>query len=266
MSSAIPSPEMIIHPAAPDRPPSAKTRSTSPRAAHTLECCNPPAPAEAAGPTAETTSPSSQAKGKGTQVTTTLAPPYLSPWIEGRGGRCFCRQITTQTGCPPASRLLLTSHSRQQARSCSSQSGSSVSSCSGISMSSGSESFSRSASCRARRATGLVTHLSSTGERTTLAAISHGRAQARGKIAPELHFFYNVGLKATPVSCARFIPSPALLWRGAGLSCAPQRASQQGCISHLRRDVEIFTSKMLLASERQVTVTILFSPEVKEHL
>lgn len=36
---------------------------------------------------------------------------------------------------------------------------------------------------------------------------------------------HNMGFKVTPASCATFIPSPALLQRGAGPSHAPQRGA-----------------------------------------
>lgn len=78
----------------------------------------------------------------------TDTPMALCPIASRQKGKPEGHKTTRrdETGSTPG--LLLTSQCWQWARSCSSHSGSSAWSCSGISSSSGSQSFSRSASCR----------------------------------------------------------------------------------------------------------------------
>lgn len=134
--------ETIAHPPAPACPPGAKTRSVLPY----VKLCSPQALAATGICRFQGRDHSSELTGQ--RRTTSIEPP--SPGIQGRAGGCSCRRTTVQSSRPTASSPLLTSHCRQQARSWSSQSGSSAwsCSCSGISRSRGSESFSRSASCR----------------------------------------------------------------------------------------------------------------------
>lgn len=184
----------------------------------------------------------------------------MSPWIQGRGGRCFHRPAAPQHPCSslpptPCSRLGAVPASQAPVSG-------------PVPASPGAAGQTASAARLAAEPGGQrgLSHTSAPWGRDQPSQQLHMAGHTDSGKNSTRAALHNMGVKVTQDSCAKLIPSPALLQRGAGPSCAPRRASQQGYLSHLCRDVKVPMSKMLFTSERQVTITILFSFELNEHL